>query len=47
EMVRLDHAAGVERQVRNRLLQGKAQEAFYRVIVWRDGWNEDNCLEPS
>lgn len=46
EMGRVYHAAGVERQVRNLLWQGKSQAEFYRGMEWLYGWKEDNCLLP-
>jgi salicylate hydroxylase len=45
EMGRLYHAKGVERQVRNQLWDGRAQEQFYDAIQWLYGWSLDNCMK--
>ena len=44
EMVRIYHAKGVERLVRNDLWKGRTAERFYDAVEWLYGWNLGNCL---
>ena len=44
EIVRLFHAQGVERMVRNELWKDRSQERYYDAAEWLYGWSADKCL---
>jgi salicylate hydroxylase len=44
EMVRILHAKGVERMVRNGLWKDRSQERAYDAVEWLYSWSVDKCL---
>ena len=42
-----NHAAGVERLIRNQMWKNRPQERFYDAMEWLYGWNVKNCLASA